>query len=99
MYLGLTDGPFVPHNLIAAQESPGPLPKFQLAPRFKILMSSGAKNETQIYCPFLSKVPANESPPGSPMGLLWREILIFREFLNIYSKIPSKGALPRGSPH
>jgi len=29
------DGPFVPHNLISAQESPVPLPKFQMAPSLK----------------------------------------------------------------
>jgi len=70
MHLGLIDGPFVPHNLISAQESPVPLPKFQIAPRLKILMFSGSKKGTQIYYPFLSKVPASESPPGSPMGPL-----------------------------
>ena len=31
MHLGLIDGPFVPHNLISAQESPVPLPKFWMA--------------------------------------------------------------------
>ena len=51
------DGPFVPHNLISAQESPVPLPKFQIVPRLKILMSSGSKKGTQIYYPFLSKSP------------------------------------------
>jgi hypothetical protein len=67
-----------------------------MAPRLKILMSFASMKETQIYYPFLSKVPASESPPGSQMGPLWREMPISREFLNIYSKIPSKGALPRG---
>ena len=33
MHLGLIDRPFVPHILISAQESPVPLPKFQMAPR------------------------------------------------------------------
>jgi len=46
MHLGLTDGPFVPHNLISAQERPVSLPKFQMTPRFKILMSSGSKKGT-----------------------------------------------------
>jgi len=68
MHLGLIDGPFVPHNLISAQESHVHLPKFQMAPRLKILMSSGSKKGTQIYCPFLSRVAASESPPDSPMG-------------------------------
>jgi len=31
MHLGLTDGPFVLHNLISAQDSPVPLPKFLMA--------------------------------------------------------------------
>jgi hypothetical protein len=37
MHLDLIDGPFVPHNLISALESPVPLPKFQMASRFKNL--------------------------------------------------------------
>ena len=45
---------FVPHNLISAQHSPVPLPEFQMATRFKTLMSSEFKNLTQIYYPFLS---------------------------------------------
>ena len=48
MHLGLIDGPFVPHNLISAQKSPVPLPKFQMAPRLKTLKSSGSKKGTQI---------------------------------------------------
>jgi hypothetical protein len=40
MHLGLIDRPFLPHNLISAQESPVPLPKFQMAPRHKILTLS-----------------------------------------------------------
>ena len=71
MHLDHIDGPFVPHNLISAQKSPVHLPKFQMAPRLKILMSSGPKKGTQIYYPFLSKVSASESQPGLPVGLLW----------------------------
>jgi len=55
----------VPHKLISAQESPVPLPKFQMASRFKVLMSSGSKKGTQIYHPFCSKSPG---PLGSPTG-------------------------------
>jgi hypothetical protein len=74
MHLGLIDRPFVPHNLISAQESPIPLPKFQMAPRFKILISSGSKKRTQIYHPFHSKkVTASKFPPGSPAVSLWRD--------------------------
>jgi hypothetical protein len=35
LHLCLIDGPFVPHNLISAHESHVPLPKCQMAPRFK----------------------------------------------------------------
>jgi len=37
MHLGLIKWPFVPHNLISAKWSPVSLPKFQMAPRLKIL--------------------------------------------------------------
>jgi len=49
MYLSLIDWPFVPHNMISAQESPVPLLKFQMATKLKILMSSGSKKGTEIY--------------------------------------------------
>jgi hypothetical protein len=62
--------PFVPHNLISTQESPVPLRKFQVALRLKLLMASGFKKGTQMYFSFLSKVPANEPPPGFPTGPL-----------------------------
>jgi hypothetical protein len=71
MHLGLIDGPFVPHNLISAQWSPVPLTKFKMAPRLQILMSSGSKEGTQIYYPFLSKSPCkrihSRFPSGAPM--------------------------------
>jgi len=47
MHLGLTDRPFVPHNL-STQESLVPLLKFQMAPRLKIVVFSGSKKGTQI---------------------------------------------------
>jgi hypothetical protein len=31
-HLRLINGPFVPHNLVSAQKSPAPSPKFQMAP-------------------------------------------------------------------
>jgi hypothetical protein len=80
MHLGLIDRPFVPHNLISTQESLVPLPKFQMAPRLKIVMASRSKKGTQIYFTFLSKVPANEPPPGSPTGPLWRGSPAYRAF-------------------
>jgi len=81
MHLGLIDEPFVLHNLISAQESPVPIPEFQMTPRLKVLMSSGSKKGTQIYHPLSQKVPVSEFPPGSPTGLLWREITAYRVFL------------------
>ena len=71
MHLGLIDGPFVPHNLVLAQESPVALTEFQMAPRLKVLMSPGSKKETQIFFPFLSKSPGQRIPfrflNGAPM--------------------------------
>jgi len=49
MHLDLIDWHFVPHNLISAQENPAPLPKFQMAPRLRLLMSYGSEKGTQIY--------------------------------------------------
>jgi hypothetical protein len=90
VHLSLIDRPFVPHNLISTQYSPVPLTNFQMAPRLKILIAPGSKKETQIYSyyPFLSKVPASESPPGSPVGPLWREMPVFKAFLRISSRGP-----------
>ena len=64
MHLDPVDGPFVSHNLISAQKSSGrvPLLKFQMAPRLKVLVSSGSKKGTQI-CFFSQKVPVNDPPP------------------------------------
>jgi hypothetical protein len=47
-----------------------------MAPKLKILMAYGFKKGIQIYLSFLSKVPANKPPPGSPARPLWREILV-----------------------
>ena len=72
MHIGLINRLFVPYNLIPAQDSPVPLSKFQMAPRLKILMSSGSKKGNQIYYPFLSKRPnkqiSSRFPNGAPMG-------------------------------
>jgi hypothetical protein len=48
---------------------------------------------THIYFPFLSKIPASESPPGSPVGPLWIEIPAYRAFyISLYLKVPEKRA-------
>jgi hypothetical protein len=70
MHLGLIDGPLVPHNLISAQESPVPLPEFQMTPRLKNIISSGSKKGTQIYFPFLSNRPGKRILSRFPNGAL-----------------------------
>jgi len=103
MHLGLIDGPFVPHNLISTQESPVPLPKFQTAPRLKILMASGSKTGTQTYFSFFFKIPANEPPAGSPTRPLWKGSSAYRAFCispqNLIFGVPSKGAHPQSPLH
>ena len=66
MHLDLIGRPFVPHNLISTQESPVPLPKFQMAPTLKMLMPSGSKKGTQIYCPFSHKKSRQLNPLQVP---------------------------------
>ena len=61
-------------------------------------MVSGYKKGTQIYYSFLSKVLANEPPPGSPTGPLWRGRPIYRAFCISFG-FPSKGAVPQGPLH
>jgi hypothetical protein len=67
MHLGLIERPFVPHNLISTQDSPVPLRNSQMAPRLKILMSSGSKEGTQIYFFFVSKIPGKPTPSKFPI--------------------------------
>jgi hypothetical protein len=92
MHLGLIDGPFVPPNLITTQDSPVPLLKFQMAYILKILMASRSKKGTQICFSFLSKVLANEPPPGSQTGSLWRRRPVYRAFCislkNLIFRVP-----------
>jgi hypothetical protein len=73
MHLGLIERPFVPHNLIPAQESPVPLPQFQMAPRFKILMSSVFKKGTQIYFYLSLKKSRKTNPLRFPNRGLYGE--------------------------
>ena len=98
IHLGLIDGPFLPHNLISAKESPVPLPKFQMDPRLKILMSSVSRKGTQIHYPFLSRVPASDSPPGFPTGRYGDRYPLTGHFhvsldISLYLKGPKKRAL------
>ena len=71
MNLCLIDGPYVPYNLISAQESPVPLPKFQMTPRLNTLLSSGSKKGTQIDYNFLYESPGkrilSRFPNGAPI--------------------------------
>ena len=90
LHLGLIDGPFVPHYLISAQESPVLSPKFQMVPRLKILMSSGSKKGIQIYYPFLSKVPENKFPPGPQWGLYRERCPYLEAFLTNLPGSPVK---------
>ena len=95
MHLGLTDGPFVPHNLISTQNSPVPLLKFHMVPRW---------NPSQIDAPplrpsssfiHLSKSPVYEPPPHTRFtsdgkGPSWREMPVSGNFLNISPGSPAK---------
>jgi hypothetical protein len=47
MHLGITDRRLVSHNLTSDQESPARLPKFQMAPTHKTLMSLGRRKESR----------------------------------------------------
>ena len=63
------------HNLISAQESPVPLPKFQMAIRLKILILSGSKKGAPIYYPFFLKNSRQANPlqvpQWGPLGLIY----------------------------
>jgi hypothetical protein len=107
MHPGLTTGPLCPIFYTKlkepssfskvpdgsyTQENPVPLLKFQMAPRLKIFMASMSKKGTKIYYSFLSKVPANKPPPGSPTGPLWKERPVYRAFCislkNLIFRVP-----------
>jgi len=71
-------------------------------PDLKSQCSLGPRKELECTILFSQKVPSSESPPGSPVGPLWREIPTYRALLylsNISFGVPSKGALPPGAPH
>ena len=84
LHLDLIDGPFVLRNLISVQDSPVPSRKFQMAPRLKILMSSGSKKGIQIYFYSLKnpgKRTASRFPNRAPMERDTRLHGIFKSFL------------------
>ena len=93
----------MPHNLISTQQSPVPLPKFQLAPKFKNLTSCGSKKRIQIYHPFHSKSPGKRIPfrfpNGAPMERDTRLQDIFTSLLNISISIfPSESSVREPRP-
>ena len=93
MHLGRIDWPFVPRNLISAQES-------SRWPPDLILMSSGSKKGTQIYYPFLSRSPGKRIylhfPQCGPYGdrcPLTEHFYISLD-ISLYLKGPKKRAAP-----
>jgi hypothetical protein len=59
MYLGLKNGPFVPHNLIPVQGSPFTLLKFQMAPRLTVLLSLDPRKRSPDIRTCLSEAQAS----------------------------------------
>ena len=68
MHLGLIDEPFVPHNLISAQESPVPLSKFQMATKLKILMSSRSTDILSFSLKMSKQAKPLQVPHWCPYG-------------------------------
>jgi len=68
MHLGLIDGPFVPHKLILAQESPVPLPKFQMVPRLKNLNVFWVQERNPDILFFSVNSPGKRIPSRFPNG-------------------------------
>ena len=66
-------------------------------------MSFGSKKEPRYATLFSQRVPVTESPPGSPLGPLWREITAYRAFLPLTSYIslfifPSESLAKESTP-
>jgi len=72
-----------------------------MAPRLKILMSSGSKKGTEIYYPFLSKSPGKRIPSRLPNGApMERGTRLQSNFTSDISLgVPNKGIFPPGPPH
>jgi hypothetical protein len=84
MHLGLIDRPFVPHNLISAQESLVPLPKFQVAPRLNLNVLWVEERNPDILSFSLKKSWQVNPPPDFPTGPLWREMPAYIAFLYLF---------------
>jgi hypothetical protein len=52
-----------------------------------------------IQSPRYTRPPSCSRFPSNVKGHLWRDMPVSGAFLNISSRVPSKGALPRGPPH
>ena len=90
MHLGPIDKPFVPHNLIWTHESPVPSLKFQLAPRLKILMSSGPKKGTQVY--FFLKSPGKRTPSMFPNRAPMKTEALLQSILRLSQNLHLSGS-------
>jgi hypothetical protein len=101
MHLGLIDGLFLPHNLISAKESPVILLKVHMAPRLKILISSGSKKENQIYFLFLSKLHGKRIPSRFPIrASVGRDVCLTDHFyISLNASLYLKGPMKRASLH
>jgi len=51
------------------------------------------KRNPDINFLFLSKVPVNEAPPGSPTGPLWSKLSVYKALFYISLKFPIKISL------
>jgi len=93
MHRGLINGPVVSHNLISAEGSPVPCLRYQMAPRLKLLMSSGPKKKEPRYAFSFS---LKKSPQMNPLqvlqqGPLLRDLPVYMAFLHNY-QIPHKNS-------
>jgi hypothetical protein len=97
MHQGLIDKSFMLHILISTQYSPVPLPKFQMASRLKILMSSGSKKGSHIYNPFLSRNSQQVFPQLGPYAE--RYLLTGQFYISLDTSVYLKGPMKRASLH
>jgi hypothetical protein len=88
MHLGLIDRPFVPHNLISAQESPVAFPKFQLN---LIAFWIHKRNLCMLYFSLKRSWQANPSM-FSNRATMERDAHL-QSLFYLSSRVSSKGAL------